>query len=504
MGITIRGHHGLQAGTTAITPSPPAGTTTDDVEVIWTSNKNPSSTPTSPPPANGVGTWVLAGQATVGTGADGAGIGQMLISVWKRILTGTGVGTTVSISGANCSMAGGVVATKGGGDPAWDITVSFGSDTSSGTGFSATVADNLNLAVGEVLVSVGFFTANTSLPGRGLGIPGVTSTLTGVDSGGTANGNDMFGWTDRRVSTAGTQSGASTTTGTAGVATTGGCVHIRIGLATSTNLVVDAGTQAQAADSPALTQDHSLTVDVAAQSQLADSPALTQVHALTVQDAIHTQTADSPGLQVVLAVQDAAQAQTADSPVLVQQHTLAVDASAQAQAADALMLTQVHLLAVSSPTQDQVSGAPALTQVHNLTVDAAAHTQAADSPAVNSSQNLVVDAATHGQAADSPTLIQAHTVTVDGAAQQQTSTVPTLTQLHILETDDVLQALTSDDPSLTQVHTLVVQDAAQDQAASVALLDLVDAITLRPFTGVISRPLTGVTTRPDSGITIRP
>lgn len=230
MGITIRGHHGLQAGTTSVTPSPPIGSTTDDIEVIWTSDKNSSVFPTTPPPSNGVGTWIPAGQAAVGTGADGAGTGQMLISVWKRILTGTAVATTVSIPGANCSMAGGVVGTKAGGDPAWDVTVSFGTDASSGTGFSATVADNLNLAVGEVLVSVGFFTAQTTLPGRGLTIPGVTSTLTGVDSGGTANGNDMFGWTDRRVSTAGIQSGASTTTGTAGVATTGGCVHIRIGL----------------------------------------------------------------------------------------------------------------------------------------------------------------------------------------------------------------------------------------------------------------------------------
>ena len=224
MAISYLNQYGLQAGTTSIGLTPPASTAAGDLDLIWIANKNSSVTPTNP-----AGGWTLLGQQAVGTGADGAGTGLIMLSVWSRILAGAATGTTVTITGANCAMGGGMVYRKAGGDPAWGPTISFGSDTSSGTGFSATVSSNLLVAVGDYLLSVGCFTAQTTLPGRNMTIPGVTNTLTGINSGGTANGNDMFVWTDHTVSTAGTQSAASTTTGTAGVATTGGALQVRVG-----------------------------------------------------------------------------------------------------------------------------------------------------------------------------------------------------------------------------------------------------------------------------------
>lgn len=225
MGDTVVGHHALQQGTTGLTFTPPAGSAAGDLEVLVVFDKLVATLPTSPPPAGSSGTWILHGQQAVGTGADGAGVGQILCSVWKRVLTAASGNTTVSIPSGDSAMGGGTIFHKLAGDPAWNLKVSFGTDSSSGTGFSATVAVNLDIKVGEFVVSFGAFTAQTTLPGRGLTLPGVTSTLTGIDSGGTANGNDMFVWRDMRQSTAGTQSGAGTTTATAGVATTGGCVH---------------------------------------------------------------------------------------------------------------------------------------------------------------------------------------------------------------------------------------------------------------------------------------
>lgn len=86
----------------------------------------------------------------------------------------------------------------------------------------------------------------------------------------------------------------------------------------ATDLVVQAATQAQTADSANLTQVHALIIDNATQAQVSDSPALTQLHQLAVAAALQGMAAQQVTLSQahILAVLGASQAQSASSPVL--------------------------------------------------------------------------------------------------------------------------------------------------------------------------------------------
>jgi hypothetical protein len=225
--ITYHNQYGLQPGTTSLTMVPPASTAAGDMVILYVTNKLSGVTPATPT------NFTLIGTGVVGTGADGAGTGQLRLTAWYRILPGAASNSTITITSGNSATGGGMVYRKGGSDT-WAVpTVLFGSDTSSGTGFSAAMSAQAGYAVGNWLLSVGTTSANTSLSARGITLPGCTVTYTGINSGGTNNGNDCFLWTDHEVVTAGAQSGVGVTTGTTAASTTGGAAQVRVALATS-------------------------------------------------------------------------------------------------------------------------------------------------------------------------------------------------------------------------------------------------------------------------------
>lgn len=226
MAITYHNQYSLQGGTTGLTMIPPASTAAGDLDIIYVADKNSSVNPTNPS-----GGWNLLGQQAVGTGSDGVGTGLVNLTAWWRILTGASTNTSITITGANRSLGGGMVYRKASTDVWATPAISFGSDTSSGTAFSAPMATNLGVLVGEWLLSVGVFTNIVALNGRDQGIPGMTFTSTGINSAGGATGNQIFIFTDHTQPSAGAQSGVSTTIATGGAAVTGGALNIRIGLA---------------------------------------------------------------------------------------------------------------------------------------------------------------------------------------------------------------------------------------------------------------------------------
>lgn len=91
-------------------------------------------------------------------------------------------------------------------------------------------------------------------------------------------------------------SGCSSVQGACGAATNP--PSFDFALITVTDLVIADTSQAQAAESVALTQIHSLAVANADQSQLADNVPLSQVHVLGIQSASQAQQADSLGTLV--------------------------------------------------------------------------------------------------------------------------------------------------------------------------------------------------------------
>lgn len=223
------GEYGLQGGTTGLTMIPPSGTVAGDLEIMWVLNKNSSVDPTDP----GSG-WARIGSAELGAGADGVGTGKIRFTSWWRILTGTSTNTAVTITGANRSIGGGMTYHLTGAGTWATPTVAFGEDVdASTTAFVALMTTDLAAGVDDYTLSIGGFTAITSLNGRSVTIPNVShSRLDGINSAGGAVGNTIFTWTDQRVGMIGTQSGVATTGATSGVGTTGGAMQIRIGLST--------------------------------------------------------------------------------------------------------------------------------------------------------------------------------------------------------------------------------------------------------------------------------
>lgn len=235
----------------------------------------------------------------------------------------------------------------------------------------------------------------------------------------------------------------------------------------SISLVVGDAVQAQAAESPSLTQVHVAAVGDAGQSQAADSPTVTQVHGLAVSDASHAQAADSPTLaqaHTVVAA-DATQAQAAEAPSLTQVHQLAASDAAQSQAAESPTLTQAHQLATADATQGQSADNVTLSTSIDLIVADAAHAQSADSPTLVQAHQLAVADSAQAQGAESPSLTQAHQLFAGDAAQGQSAESPTLTQAHQLAAADASSAQTAVAPSLTQLHLLATQDALHGQLA---------------------------------------
>jgi hypothetical protein len=374
--------------------------------------------------------------------------------------------------------------TPAGSGTVWSVATATGNDNAHGADRTVNASSSIAFAPGDMLIAIAAVDTDAALT-----ITSPALTASGI----------TFGTTTRRTSGAGVTTGtdgnvevfdALVTAGTGTVAPTlafttattqcGPVSFIRIReTAAATNLTVDDATQAQAADSPTLTQVHVLTVADAAQAQSTDAIALTQVHVLAVDDATQAQAADNVTISVVtdLVVADAAQDQLADSPTLTQVHVLAVDDATQAQSTDSIDLTQVHVLVVADAAQEQTADEVTLNVATNLVVDDAAQAQAADSPTLTQVHSLAVQDAAQAQAADEVTLTQVHVLTVADAAQAQTADNVVLTADGALVIADATQAQTADEVTLTQVHVLAVQDASQAHAADQVTLS-VDAITL--------------------------
>lgn len=210
----------LQTGTTTATITAPAGTAAGDAHFVIVANKLSSTVPSVP------AGFTLLGSGVVGTGTDGVGTGPILMSVYWRELTAAATNTTVTLTGGNVFNASGFAYRKGTGD-LWNPSCGFGSDTTSGTGFSAAVA-SLGYVNGDHAYYLGAVTSNTTRSTDTVTITGCTlAAVTGLQSGGSASGNAIYTWESRTNVTAGAQTGTATATATHAAATTGGVALVR-------------------------------------------------------------------------------------------------------------------------------------------------------------------------------------------------------------------------------------------------------------------------------------
>lgn len=218
------GQYVPQADDDSIAMIPPGGTLAEDITVLVTGNKLAGAVPDPVPGC----TW--RGDATLGTGPDGLNTGQMRVSVWSKVLTGTATSDTITVPSGNVVVGTGMVYRKDTGDTWAAPTILFASDTASGTAFQADMLSSQGFQPGEWLLSVGFVSAETGFPGRGITLPGCTVDNQQINSAAPPIGNRLSLWTDQLQVLSGAQSAPASTIGTTDVATTGGAVHVRIGL----------------------------------------------------------------------------------------------------------------------------------------------------------------------------------------------------------------------------------------------------------------------------------
>jgi hypothetical protein len=225
MAVSFVGFSTLQAGSAAaVAVTPPASTLAGDIQMLFMASKLSSTIPQVPTG------FSLMDSAVVGTGTDGVGTGPIRLSCWSKELAAAGASVNVSNTGGNVFLAGGCAFRKAAGEY-WNCSVNFGSDTSSGTAFSAAVP-NMGLITGDFLYYFGAVTANTTRSVDSITATGATlAAITGTQSGGTATGNAMYSWEARTNVTAGQQTGTATATATHAAATTGGILVIRASVA---------------------------------------------------------------------------------------------------------------------------------------------------------------------------------------------------------------------------------------------------------------------------------
>jgi hypothetical protein len=215
------------AGTTSLAPAVPTGTinTSNDVAFICIANKLSSATPSTP------SGWTSVGSVTVGTGTDGVGTGLVRLTIFFIQVPAGFTAPTVSIASGN-SAIGTMIALR----PATgsviqfaDLVTTSGSDTTSGTAYSATGAADVGFAPGDYALLLTGLTVNTTVTAVGgtISFGGATPGAINTRTLGTANGNDI-GFSLNYVNIAsGTSSSAPTSIFTLAGASTGGTLWVR-------------------------------------------------------------------------------------------------------------------------------------------------------------------------------------------------------------------------------------------------------------------------------------
>lgn len=213
----------IQAGTTSITLTIPGGVQPGDMAIAFVANKLDTATPSLP------AGWNSLGSSVVGTGVAGAGTGPLRISAYWILLTQAILANpTFPITGGNVAMGYGQVWRKPI-DESWRTpTATFGTDAVHDLSWATTGSSNLGLGVGDSLAVCQAGTANTGPTGRTVTVAGTTGTSTGINSAGSALGNQLFLWGERFTVATGASSAGPVSSGSFAANQSGGAAFVRV------------------------------------------------------------------------------------------------------------------------------------------------------------------------------------------------------------------------------------------------------------------------------------
>lgn len=227
MTIGVRTSGAWAAGSTTVTPALPDSPAAGDMMILFVATKPYNRTINEPTGWTRIGT-----QQTNGTTSSSADLGSVTWSVFYREWQSGDAAPTVSITNGNSSL--GVIHGFTKTASAWITpTAYFGSDTSSGTDYAATMAGSSgNLAAGDYVIH------NTVIAGNNATFD--TPTLTATDAtfgtvtehpsteGSTATGFDLGASAARATVNSGTASADAVVGWTLSVAQTGGSALVRL------------------------------------------------------------------------------------------------------------------------------------------------------------------------------------------------------------------------------------------------------------------------------------
>ncbi|NUP36027.1 MAG: hypothetical protein HOY76_03130 [Streptomyces sp.] len=149
MAISYIGIGALSNHADTITPAYPAGATVGRLAVLQVvSAHTDESIPTTP------SGWNLAGTVSGGGGVFGAAAGPRRLTWFTRVLLGsdTAPSTRIPSGSAGSLICGRILVLDRSAGTGWRWAVTFGEDTTSGTGFSAVASTALTWAAGDFAV----------------------------------------------------------------------------------------------------------------------------------------------------------------------------------------------------------------------------------------------------------------------------------------------------------------------------------------------------------------
>ncbi|MDX3353889.1 hypothetical protein PV703_11325 [Streptomyces sp. ME01-24h] len=226
MTITFVGVGASSSNAATITPAYPASPAAGQLAVLQvvsaTSTEATPSTPTG---------WTLAASLSGGSGSFGTGTGPRRLTWFTRVLLGGDATPTTTVPPATGSaIAGRILMLSRSAGTGWRWAATTGTDTTSGTGFSAPGADALTWAAGDfAILGYGVPVSTASMTAEAVTATGITfGTVTERADDQITTGNAARYVMATGSVTAGSGSQIPTVASTAAAATTGVAGVLRI------------------------------------------------------------------------------------------------------------------------------------------------------------------------------------------------------------------------------------------------------------------------------------
>lgn len=236
MAVSYIGASATAAGTTSVAVPYPSSVAVGDLVVAVITHKPPTTRPATPTG------WALVHSGQGGTGSQGVDTGQVRVSIYAREAASALSGTqSFTIASGNTCIGASLLYRKAAGE-VWDYSALSGSDSTSGTAFSATTSAVQAFTSGDHVVSALGLASDTitSTTSAVTATSATFSAMTELIDTGTGNGNDVGIVVSNGTVTAGTATAAAVVTATLSGSTYGVGAAMRIRVVTGVPAYVGA------------------------------------------------------------------------------------------------------------------------------------------------------------------------------------------------------------------------------------------------------------------------